>query len=1038
MNDWLAGRRDASNTVRSIPSTSSSSSSSTVNVNLSRSTSSYESAMHIRSESGAITHSSHRVGKMSSSNNSVSSAILRGEAVPSASRKLSDTFNSQVDVACSKLLSITKTQHLLKERPSFEFPTAHVAKSTFTAKVIPKIPTQYHSNKFSLEAVKRVIKRDRAIENHSSTSGVELQDWLEEQMNEYQADIETIQTDSTKRVKKEHPKDINICAVKDEDHATPMFIGANKTLNAVCVNEGYPKGTNGVVELGIMNASKNSASQSSHNVQNICNDPNFLSMKNTLVSDSIDFIPTSSMDDEKTFLFDSISSLASGLSEHRKVSMTQYVSRPGTGALLDFEKDGRSFSRFPFTRDTALLRSANTTWPKNMALNSLNLRRILFYDNVSMQVRDGCTCIRFDSIGALFAVGSSNGVVRIFDFDECLAGMHGPTKLSPEESISAVLGIPLGAGLGLVTDIRWSLVNKDELAVSFENSSEVHIYDLARCQHSRGPLRKLQIVRGKSPDAIAANRRSGGNRVLCYMVPLISGSDERIIAGSMLGHIRLWEVPSSKNTDVSELSPVWEISPEQTSKKCVPVVGLVPLETYLLAFTACGSVTVWDVDNLCDGFFGKPPAPTLLQRVNLVLGARLSGVTHSGNAFNSAGGCLYGTVSTGSVKTIHVWKNDATERNRKKEMWKIDFDESSPHLRPRPTSAQVLNPEEVDNGKSRDSFDAPPCALLSYKGQDFVMTSLPQCLEAENSLKICSVADKHFSRPKLSPSKLYKTEHICFTLPACVVKAVPGENKITVSDDLRQFLCGGLMSSSLPGKSHQLLIAWSGPGENTAYSSQLYLLDGIESRTLFLQEPYSGPAYTSGVKFCLRTNLAPVASLLENMQAGQNQRNFFSREITVSGAGVSALESHPDLPYVVIGTRTDEVNIISALRDSSDVSTRYAGKGGMETLVPVDMSIASVNTSADSSAAPSLSSNAPSITSKSDSSERDQSTSKLKPEPMHETKRPILRTVQLGYALNGLRQGTTIGIESSTVSRKMSSLERKSKALVVPSSEPFL
>lgn len=38
--------------------------------------------------------------------------------------------------------------------------------------------------------------------------------------------------------------------------------------------------------------------------------------------------------------------------------------------------------------------------------------------------RFGVSVIRFDHDSVLFAVGGSNGIIRIFDFDECLGAMQ--------------------------------------------------------------------------------------------------------------------------------------------------------------------------------------------------------------------------------------------------------------------------------------------------------------------------------------------------------------------------------------------------------------------------------------------------------------------------------------------------------------------------------------------------------------------------------------------------------------------------------------
>jgi hypothetical protein len=106
--------------------------------------------------------------------------------------------------------------------------------------------------------------------------------------------------------------------------------------------------------------------------------------------------------------------------------------------------------------------------------------------------------IRFDHLGALFAVASSSGLIRVFDFDEVLRQKS--SFLDSEPGVRA----PIQAVVALdtrkpIADMHWSLIDSspDYLYVSYLWSTEIDVYDLSDVSsygiHSGVPIVKLQV-----------------------------------------------------------------------------------------------------------------------------------------------------------------------------------------------------------------------------------------------------------------------------------------------------------------------------------------------------------------------------------------------------------------------------------------------------------------------------------------------------------------------------------------------------------------
>jgi hypothetical protein len=106
--------------------------------------------------------------------------------------------------------------------------------------------------------------------------------------------------------------------------------------------------------------------------------------------------------------------------------------------------------------------------------------------------RYGVSVVRFDYVGALLAVASSSGLIRVFDFDEFLFQEH--LALSPH--IRALVALDTRKA---IADIQWSDVasTPDFLYVSYLHSSDIEVYDISDISlsgsHSGSAIIKLQV-----------------------------------------------------------------------------------------------------------------------------------------------------------------------------------------------------------------------------------------------------------------------------------------------------------------------------------------------------------------------------------------------------------------------------------------------------------------------------------------------------------------------------------------------------------------
>ena len=89
-----------------------------------------------------------------------------------------------------------------------------------------------------------------------------------------------------------------------------------------------------------------------------------------------------------------------------------------------------------------------------------------------------------------------------------------------------------------------------------------------------------------------------------------------------------------------------------------------------------------------------------------------------------------------------------------------------------------------------------------------------------------------------------------------------------------------------------------------------YNVNWAESRSVFLNSPYTGPPIHDSVPFTsIKSTLQPRGGPRRSQQACKSQ---FQTDIPLRQAPATAMATHPFLPFIVIGDRDDSVRILSA------------------------------------------------------------------------------------------------------------------------------
>lgn len=193
--------------------------------------------------------------------------------------------------------------------------------------------------------------------------------------------------------------------------------------------------------------------------------------------------------------------------------------------------------------------------------------------------KGGVTCVKFDREGVLCAVGGSNGVLRVYDFDEVTFALQLVTNLDlknlapeirereelpsahvhpmvhfpgPSRDISDVCWLPSLPQTGL--DEVAEEGDEDEVAVAFTFYPSIHIYDLNTLDrtHNLTPLQE--------------DRSSGNCCMVCLAQAAASPKQQSfrvVLAGGNTGIFRRWNVTAASSDDTK---PMWEVLADPLSK----------------------------------------------------------------------------------------------------------------------------------------------------------------------------------------------------------------------------------------------------------------------------------------------------------------------------------------------------------------------------------------------------------------------------------------------------------------------------------------
>ena len=215
-----------------------------------------------------------------------------------------------------------------------------------------------------------------------------------------------------------------------------------------------------------------------------------------------------------------------------------------------------------------------------------------------------------------------------------------------------------------ISCLCWSHLRPDDIAVGFLFRPEVHIFDLGDIGETAGlgeevPTRVLEAdSKGRSGHNVLLfwhtvkweGTSSNNNRVATSIhshnqnktssTTQYKRETEGLIGGSVSGHLRYWATSSSATTRTTSRNFLWQVlaDPHRTAHTASAVVALLPIHssshlskhlsnhsskhsspavTLLLAATAQGVLTLWDLSQLRPANFGSTlPEPQCLRRID--------------------------------------------------------------------------------------------------------------------------------------------------------------------------------------------------------------------------------------------------------------------------------------------------------------------------------------------------------------------------------------------------------------------------------------
>lgn len=569
------------------------------------------------------------------------------------------------------------------------------------------------------------------------------------------------------------------------------------------------------------------------------------------------------------------------------------------------------------------------------------------------------TVIKFDRIGALFAVGGVNGIVRVYDFDECLLGMS--TMASSgcsgiEKCVRPVVAVDTRRA---VSDLAWSLCDDDEISVCFSFRSDIHVYDL---QDLSRPRQILQV--GKNV--------SGGHNVIRYLkFPGRSGGGEQhVVAAGKSGHIRKWSITSSPHR------VKWEVcaDPNAVQAQSSPVVGLAEIEgKRLISITQSGVVTVWDLENMTIPAFGVSSLPSLILKVSLTGGdVCVSGMsfipTHVSEILQNRSQDENGTTASGIGNHSSYLGNTLVQGQllvtmAVGDLRLYDLLDNASRIVARRT-IETAKPISVVSSSSsllemsgcllHSGNSAPACPAVlppflggqiccSNSGPSLCFYELGKAVivRAPDTSSTSSVYGRLYRGGKVASKSAVTLHKVfsyvnfvptfkpCYTLAGNVLSAEHGGREIIVTQIVDRHLCASELSGAYPSRSHEVYLDWSRGKERGQIPGAAYSIASIQPYVIILNQPYAGPTVEGGLpKVYIRTNLSASTDDFDNGQGGTGKQlgvceHISRRECFISQAElvgpisplqpkgqppiITAIACHGRLPYIVIGRSNDTV-----------------------------------------------------------------------------------------------------------------------------------
>ncbi|CAH0487070.1 unnamed protein product [Peronospora farinosa] len=232
------------------------------------------------------------------------------------------------------------------------------------------------------------------------------------------------------------------------------------------------------------------------------------------------------------------------------------------------------------------------------------------------------SCMAFDAGGVLLVAGASNGIIALYDFDdvfhrslnlgqrllqnsEAKDDEEGDKEQQEPKMTDEILHpIHMIFTSYEVKCIRWNPLDEDEIACSFTNRNEIHIYNLGKF-----PSKPHKVLK-------SSNHPSKGYNDLVYLtatektMPNSQSKVVHVVAGDIDGAIRMWDLRFP-------LQPVYSFL---TGSLKTPINSLVlsPNKQFLICGNEAGIVMTYDIQHKIVPAFGSKPVPQQKAVVNIM------------------------------------------------------------------------------------------------------------------------------------------------------------------------------------------------------------------------------------------------------------------------------------------------------------------------------------------------------------------------------------------------------------------------------------